>query len=121
MNRSNLDSERKPRSAAVTTSLVFVVGFLTSCAGQQPQSGSQPCGQMAAEGTENRRAMVTMKELAEEERRNPPAARPPRAVHAPVSGPQETGLRSSGHRNRCTGQVAPSEHNVSTASPEPAK
>jgi hypothetical protein len=76
---------------------------------------------MAAEGTENQRAIVTMKELAEEERRNPPAASPPRAVHAPVSGPQETVLRSSGYGDPCTGQVAPSEHNVSTSLPEPAK
>ena len=56
---------------------------------------------MVAEGTENRRAIVTMRELAEEEGRNPPAAGPPREMHAPVSGPQEAGQRSSGRADPC--------------------
>ena len=56
---------------------------------------------MAAEGTENQRAIVTMRELAEEEGRDPPAAGPPREVHAPASGPQEAGQRSSGRADPC--------------------
>jgi hypothetical protein len=74
-----------------------------------------------AEGTENQRAIVIMKELADEQGRNAPAARPPRAVHAPVSGPQEAGQRSSVRGDPCPGQIAPIERNPSTSSPEPAE
>ena len=69
---------------------------------------------MAGEGAENRRAVVNMKELTEQEARNPPAARPPKAVHSPLPGPREAGERSAQHGDPCPGQAMPSEHNVPT-------
>jgi len=118
---SSMSCERKHRSSAVITSVMFIVPLLMSCAAQQPQSRLQSCTQAADEGVETRHAVVTMKELAEQEARNPPAARPPKAVHRPLPGPREGGERSSQRGDPCPGKATPSEHNVPPLPPAPEK
>jgi hypothetical protein len=63
---------------------MLIAGLLASCAEQQPQP--------AGKGAETRRAVINMKEIAEQEKSNPPAKKPPKVVHEPLPGPQEGGL-----------------------------
>jgi hypothetical protein len=96
-------NERRPRRSLSVTALTFIViaGLSASCVARPPY---QPCGPTASEGAENRRAVVNVKELADEEARNPPPARTPRAIHRPLPGPPEGQSPSSG----CPEQAAPS-------------
>ena len=81
------------RATVIAASMLFAV-VVSGCTEQQPQARPQPC----REGTETRRSVVNMKDLAEQEARNPPAAKPPEVVHQPLPGPPErsdTGSRQS--------------------------
>lgn len=96
MNRPMANGKLEHRATVGAASMLFAV-VVSGCTELQPQAGPQPC----SEGTETRRSVVNMKDLAEQEARTPPAAKPPKVVHEPLPGPKEHGDTGSRQSINC--------------------
>jgi hypothetical protein len=82
--------------AVLVVSILFT-GVVSGCTAKKQQARLPPC----SEGTETQRSVVNMKELAEQEARNPPAAEPPEVVHKPLPGPADRDDTGSRQRIDC--------------------
>jgi hypothetical protein len=83
MNRSTVD-------ALPAVQFFLCVLLLTACAPQQLPASKCPQAPTVS-GVESRGAVVNMKEIAEQEARNPPPPRPPKVVHEPMPRPGKGG------------------------------